>query len=163
MTGSCCIAAVAATMQYITRSIGDHTVATVYPYISENAQTGQKASLKIHQFVWLPVGQGEVRQVSDYAIDIAGEVNIVVYKGDLRIYLQLLDQDPTAASGPCRLQLNSHVDENATYRTENGVMTVSAAMAGKEATVSLSRHHEHNMTRCAMTGFLDLTAYVAPE
>ena len=75
-------------------------MATVYPYISENAQTGQKASLKIHQFVWLPVGQGEVRQVSDYAIDIAGEVNIVVYKGDLRIYLQLLDQDPTAASGP---------------------------------------------------------------
>lgn len=137
-------------------------MATIYPYISEGAHAGQKAQLKVHQFVWLPVGQGEVRALSDFEVDIAGQVNIVVYKGDLRIYLQLLDQDVHATAGPCRLQLNSHVDEKASYRAQDGVLTVSAAMEDKAATVSLSRYDQGHMTRCAMTGFLDITAYIEP-
>lgn len=137
-------------------------MATVYPYVSEGAHAGQKAQLKIHQLVWLPVGDGEVRALSDFEVDIAGEVNLVVYKGNLRVYLQLLDQDGDATSGPCRLQLNSYVDEKASYRAQDGVLAVSAAMAGKAATVNLSRHDHGNMTRCEMTGFLDITAYVDP-
>lgn len=137
-------------------------MATIYPYISEGAYAGQKAQLKVHQFVWLPVGKGEVRALSDFEVDIAGQVNLVVYKGDLRIYLQLVDRDTDAAAGPCRLQLNSHVDEKASYRAQDGVLTVSAAMEGKAATVSLSRHDHGHMTRCEMTGFLDITAYVEP-
>jgi hypothetical protein len=35
-------------------------------------------------------------------------------------------------------------------------------MEGKAATVSLSRYDHGHMTRCEMTGFLDITAYIEP-
>ena len=138
-------------------------MATLYPYISEGAHAGQKAQLKAHKFVWIPVGKGTVAALSDFEVDIDGRVQLVVYNGDLRIRLQLLDEDPEAVSGPCILQLNAHVDDKASYQVDDGALTVSAAIADKQATVSLSRCDDGEQTECIMTGYLDITVHLEPE
>ena len=138
-------------------------MATLYPYISEGAHAGQKAQLKAHKFVWIPVGEGTVAALSDFEVDIAGQLQLVVYNGDLRIHLQLLDEDPEAVSGPCMLQLNAHVDDKASYQVDDGALTVSAAIADKKATVSLSRCDGGEQTECKMTGFLDITVHLEPK
>jgi len=116
--------------------------------------------MKIRKFVWIPVGKGQLLALSAYDVDIDGVVDLVIYKGNLRIRLNLLDQDAEATAGPCRLQLNAHVDENASYQVENGCLAVSATIKEKAATVTLSRDNGGKLTKCVMTGFLDITTYL---
>lgn len=136
-------------------------MATFFPFVSEGAHSGQKAQLKTRAIIWLNVGSGEVKTLSDYEVDIDGTVDLKFYKGDLKIHLLLKDQDARATSGPARLQLNSHVDENASYAVSDGAMTVSATLSGKSQKISLSRHND-GMTECKLDGYLSLTAYLAP-
>jgi hypothetical protein len=63
-------------------------------------------------------------------------------------------------AGHCRLQLNAHVDENASYEVTNGALTVSATIKQKSATVGLSRDNDGKKTRCVLTGFLDITCWL---
>jgi hypothetical protein len=135
-------------------------MATIPPYVSEGAAAGQAAEMKIHKLMWLTVGNGKLLELADYVVDIDGQIDIVVYKGNLHIRIELLDHDAAAAAGPCRLQLNAHVDENASYVVKNGALTVSAAIKQKRATVELSRDNGGKKTKCAMTGFLDITCWL---
>lgn len=137
-------------------------MATLIPYISEGAHSGQKAVLKTKAIIWLNVGSGEVKTLSDYEVNIAGAVDLKFYKGDLNIHLLLLDESATATAGPARLQLNSHVDEKATYQVQNGALTVDATLSGKAQQIALSRHEGGDMTECKLNGYLSLTAYLDP-
>lgn len=136
-------------------------MATFYPFVTEGAHSGQQAQLKTRAIIWLNVGSGEVITLSDYEVDIDGTVDLKFYKGDLKIRLVLLDQDAQAESGPARLQLNSHVDDNASYAVKDGELTVSALLGGKSQKISLSRHDD-NKTECKLDGSLSLTAYLEP-
>jgi hypothetical protein len=135
-------------------------MATIPPFVSEGAQAGQAAEMKIHKLMWLTVGNGKLLELADYVVDIDGQIDIVVYKGNLHIRIDLLDQDSAAVSGPCRLQLNAHVDENASYEVKNGALTVSATIKQKSATVGLSRDDHGKKTKCDLTGFLDITCWL---
>ena len=135
-------------------------MATIPPYVSEGAAAGQAAEMKIHKLMWLTVGNGKLLELADYVVDIDGQIDIVVYKGNLHIRIDLLDQDPAATAGPCRLQLNAHVDASATSEVKNGALTVSATIKQKSATVSLSRDDGGKKTKCVMTGFLDITCWL---
>lgn len=135
-------------------------MATIPPYVSEGAAAGQAAEMKIHKLMWLTVGSGKLLELSDFVVDIDGQIDIVVYKGNLHIRIDLLDQDGEANAGPCRLQLNAYVDENASYQVKDGALTVSATIKEKSATVGLSRDDHGKKTRCVMTGFLDITCYL---
>lgn len=135
-------------------------MATIPPFVSEGAQAGQAAEMKIHKLIWLTVGSGKLLELSDYVVDIDGQIDIVVYKGNLHIRIDLLDQNAAGMAGPCRLQLNAHVDENASYAIKNGALTVSATIKEKSATVSLSRDNDGTKTKCVLTGFLDITCYL---
>ncbi len=137
-------------------------MATVYPYIAESAQAGQVVALKLHEIFWKTVGQGEVLSLSDYEVDIAGHLSMMVYSGDLHIQLRLLDADEAATSGPCVLHFNTHVDENATYQVGKDGLSVRADFDGKKAGIRLSRDHDGRMTRCDMDGVIGLTAYLEP-
>jgi hypothetical protein len=137
-------------------------MATIPPYVSEGAQAGQAAEMKIHKLMWLTVGNGKLLELADFVVDIDGQIDIVIYKGNLHICIELLDHDADAEAGPCRLQLNAHVDENATYQVKDGALTVSATIKEKSATVSLSRDNDGTKTKCVMTGFLDITCYLEP-
>ena len=137
-------------------------MAVVTPYISADIRAGQPVALKVRRRLWRTVGQGQVKAVSDFGIEIDGRVKLAVYQGDLHIRVALLDQDEAAITGPCSLKLNSAVDDQASYRTNDGGLTISARMNGQEVQIRLSRFKSDNMTECKVSGVLDLTAYIEP-
>jgi hypothetical protein len=96
----------------------------------------------------------------EYEVDVAGHLSVIVYSGDLPIRLRLLDEDETAVVGPCVLQINSHVDEEVTYRVDKDTLTVAADFDGRRAGIRLSRDRGGKMTRCDLAGYLGLTAYL---
>lgn len=136
---------------------------TIYPFVTEDAYPGQKLRLKIKKVIWLTVGEGAIESISDYEVTVDGQINVVAYKGDLRIQLQLLDEDPDAKSGPCILHLNSHTDENATYKVSNGALVVSAAFGDKEQTVGISRFDHGSMTKCDLSGYMNVSAFLESQ
>jgi hypothetical protein len=135
-------------------------MAALYPYIADDCQAGQKVELKLHEILWKSVGRGDILSLSDYEVNIAGHLSIIVYSGDLNIRLRLLDADESAEVGPCVLQINSHIDEEASYRVEKKVLSVAADFDGRRAGIRLSRDHGGKMTRCELAGYLGLTAYL---
>lgn len=135
-------------------------MASLNPFIATNAQAGQHVELKLHEIFWKSVGRGQVLALTDYEVDLDGHLSVIVYSGDLHIRLRLLDADEAAMTGPCILQINSHVDEEASYRVEDKVLTVTADFDGKKAGIRLSRAHGGKMTRCELAGYLGLTAYL---
>jgi hypothetical protein len=135
-------------------------MAALNPYIAEHARAGQQVELKLHEIFWKTVGKGDILSLSDYEVNIAGHLSIIVYSGDLNIQLRLLDMDESAGKGPCVLQINSHIDENASYQVEKETLAVVADFDGKKAGIRLSRDHGGKMTRCELAGYLGITAYL---
>ncbi len=135
-------------------------MASLYPYIATNAQAGQKVELKLHEILWKSVGHGDILTLSPFEVDVAGHLSVIVYSGDLRIHLNLSDQDETARTGPCSLQLNSHVDPDAVYRVQGDILAVDADFDGRRAGIRLSRDRNGKMTRCELAGYIGLTAYL---
>jgi hypothetical protein len=135
-------------------------MAALYPYIASGCRTGQKVDLKLHEILWKSVGRGNILSLSDYEVDVAGHLSVIVYSGALHIRLRLLDANDAAVVGPCVLQINSHVDEEATYRVDKGALAVAADFDGRRAGIRLSRDHGGKMTRCDLGGYLSLTAYL---
>ncbi len=137
-------------------------MAIITPHISAGIRAGQPVVLKLHRRLWRTVGQGQMKAVSDFEIEIDGRVKLAVYQGHLHIWVALSDQDKAAITGSCSLKLNSFVDNQASYRTHDGGLTISARMNDKDIQIRLSRFQSDNMTECKISGALDLTAYIEP-
>lgn len=135
-------------------------MAAIYPFIAENVHTGQRIELKLHEILWKTVGRGDVLQLDPFDIDVTGHLSVIVYSGDLRIRLHLRDQDEAAHTGPCVLQINSHVDPDAVYRVHDDVLAVDADFDGRRTEVRLSRDRGGKMTRCELAGYIGLIAYL---
>ena len=138
-------------------------MANILQFVADGGYPGQKQKLKIKKFIWLTVGDGVVETLSDYEVTVDGKVDILTYKGDLRIQLHLLDEDPDAVSGPCVLHLNSHTDENSTYRVTDGALVVSAAFGDKKQTVGIAPYNNGSMTECNLSGYINVSAYLEPQ
>ena len=93
-------------------------MATIISFVAKNTYVGQKQEVKAKKFVWIKVGAGKVAALDDHEVSIAGQISILGYSGDLNIHLTLTDGDAKATEGPCTLQLNTHLDENAKYVLE---------------------------------------------
>lgn len=135
-------------------------MASLYPYIAANAQAGQEIDLKLHEILWKSVGRGDILILNPYMVDLAGHLSMIVFSGDLRIHLELRDQIEAAQIGPCILRLNSHVDREAVYQVQDDVLTVDADFDGRRSGIRLSRDRKGKMTRCELTGYVGLTAYL---
>jgi hypothetical protein len=135
-------------------------VATIRPYISQGAQASQQVELKIHEVFWRTVGHGSANVPSEFEITIGGSVELLVFHGDLQIHIALLDQDEAAMEGPCLLEINTLLDENARYRIQGDALAISAMFEGKDMRVELSRSKQNDMTKCKLSGHLNLTVYV---
>jgi hypothetical protein len=135
-------------------------MASIYPFIAENMQAGQQIDLKLHEILWKSVGRGDILKLDPYEVDVTGQLSIILYHGDLRIRLQLSDQAEAAHTGPCVLQINSHVDPDAVYHVRDGVLSVDADFDGRRAGIRLSRDRGGKMTRCELAGYISLTAYL---
>lgn len=135
-------------------------MATLYPFIAQDARAGQKVDLKLRKVIWTTVGHGDVKTLSDYEVEIAGKISVVVYSGDLNIHLRLPDGDKGATDGICLLGINSHKDENAQYKVDGNTLAVDADFSGTKAGIRLSRYNQGKMTKCQLSGYLGLTAYL---
>lgn len=137
---------------------------TLSPYLAKGVYAGQKQGLKVNELMlWLTVGAGELKSLSDFEVAIAGKINFVGYKGDLNIYLHLSDQDAAATSGSCVFKLNTYSDENAVYAAKNGVLTINAVLGGHKQSIALSRYRRKGYTRCELKGHTNVTAYLEPK
>lgn len=135
-------------------------MASLYPFIADDARAGQRVELKLHKALWKSMGHGDILSLSSFEVDLTGSLSVIVYSGDLRIRLQLNDRDETASTGPCVLQINSHIDPDAVYRVEQGLLAVDADFDGRRAGIRLSRARGGKLTRCELTGYVGLTAYL---
>ena len=135
-------------------------MAVLYPFIATDAQAGEKVALKLHGILCESVGYDDILILNTYEVDLIGHLSIIVYSGNLRIRLHLMDQDETAQVRPCILQINSHIDSDASYRVQDNILIVDADFDGHRAGIRLSRDRDGKMTRCELAGYLALTAYL---
>ncbi|MCA9874028.1 MAG: hypothetical protein KC441_10240 [Anaerolineales bacterium] len=137
-------------------------MAALSQFVADNTHVGQVVAVKAKKFVWVTVGQGEVKSYSDFDVDIAGKINVLGYNGDLKIRLELLDKDLTAASGVCSLQLNTHKDEAAVYQANNGALTVTAVFGDKKQGISIRPCNNGAQTECVLSGHVSQTVHLDP-
>ena len=138
-------------------------MATIEPYVATNTAAGQRLELKAKKTViWLTVGQGAVNAYDPFKVNVAGKIDILGYKGDMLIDLQLTDEDPASKSGPCVLQLNSYVDENATYLANGRDLMVRAVLGGHEQNIQILQANNGAQTECKLSGKVNQTVHLAP-
>ena len=138
-------------------------MATIPTYLAKGTAVGQKQTVKTKKMVWIPVGDGVVSSCSDFEIGVDGKINVVIYSGPLNIRLQLTDENSSAKSGPCVLQLNSHTDANATYQANGKVLTVAAVLGGKKQKISISPCNGGTQTECKLFGRVNETVHLEPS
>lgn len=137
-------------------------MAKITPYVANNVYVGQDIAVKIKKLVWMTVGKGSVMDFSDQEVNIAGKIKFMGYNGDLNIHLRLLDGDDGALSGPCRLRLNSHVDENASYRANRESLTVFAMLGSRKQNITILPTNNGTQTECKLSGYINETVHLDP-
>ena len=137
-------------------------MATIVPYIATGTHVGQNIAVKAKKVVWLTVGKGSVDTLTDHEVGIGGKINVPGYNGDLHIRLKLTDGNSQATNGPCSLQLNAHVDENARYTATPEMLTVYAVFSGKNQNISVLPCNNGQQTECKLSGYINETVHLDP-
>ncbi len=137
-------------------------VANIVDYVADKAYAGQAIEVKAKKVVWVKVGQGTVKAISDHAVVIEGKISILGYSGDLNINLELTDGDPAADKGPCTLQLNTLVDKDARYETAKNLLTVYAVLGGKQQNISITPCNNGEQTECKLFGHINQVVHLDP-
>ena len=135
-------------------------MAIISPYVAQNLAGGSDIDLRVRKLIWLSVGNGVLKSLSEYEVAVNGKISFLGFRGELNVLIQLLDQDPGANSGPCIMELNIHRDENATYVANNGTLTVDAVLGGEKQRINLSRFDKGRQTMCHLVGYVNETAYL---
>ncbi|HID52557.1 MAG TPA: hypothetical protein EYP41_11035 [Anaerolineae bacterium] len=137
-------------------------MATIPPFVAKNAYIGQKQTVKTKKFIWIPVGSGTVTEFSEYQVTLKGQIDVVIYKGDLTICMKLTDNDPDAATGSCILQLNSLTDEQARYEVKNSALTIYAVLKGVRQNITINRVNNGSQTAVKLFGKVNETVHLDP-
>ncbi len=134
-------------------------MAFISPYVAQNLTDGTGLYLRVRKLIWLTVGKGVLKSISDYQLVVKGKINFLGFKEELNVLIQLLDEDPNSRSGPCIMELNILRDDSATYVVSNGILAVDAILGGEKQRVYLSRFDKGRQTKCHLAGYFNETAY----
>ena len=137
-------------------------MANIVDYVANGAYAGQTIEVKAKKFVWVKVGQGTVTALSDHEVSIEGQISILGYTGDLNIKLNLSDEDQAASKGPCILQLNTLIDENANYEAAKNTLTVYAVLGGEQQNISILQCNNGEQTECKLFGHVNQVVHLDP-
>jgi hypothetical protein len=137
-------------------------MAKITDYVADGTKVGQTVEVKAKKFVWVKVGQGTVSAISDDEVAVDGKISILGYSGDLNIHLNLTNHDPSAATGSCVLQLNTIVDENATYKNTSDTLTVYAVLGGEKQNISILKCNNGEQTECKLSGHVNQVVHLDP-
>lgn len=141
-------------------------MAVIPPFVATNAFEGQDLSVKASSAIfWVPVGRGKVTSFAQYEVGIAGKLSVLGYEGTLDILLQLTDEDADADKGVCRLQLNTHVDEQALYSIDSRkqMLVVDAVLGGKKQQIAIGRCNNGEQTECRLKGEVSQLVHLEPR
>ncbi len=77
-------------------------MAKIRPFVAQNLESGSDLHLRVKKLIWLTVGKGSIKSISDYKVAVIGMISFLGFKGQLNVLIQLLDQDP-------RMRMQVHV------------------------------------------------------
>ena len=102
---------------------------------------GAPESIELHVWpAWPQFGKGSFSHIDTYTASFSGEVDIpLVYRGAVNVSFDLLDRDPKAKIGPCRITVNGLTDHNATYQIKDSRLEFRAELNGRARTVVMYR------------------------
>ncbi len=138
-------------------------MATIPPFVAKNAYVGQKQTVKTKKIVWIPVGNGTVTTFSEYEVTLEGQIDVVIYRGDLTICMKLTDNNPDATTGSCILQLNTLMDKEARYEVKNSALTIYAILNGVKQNITISRVNNGTQTAVKLFGKVNETVHLDPD
>ena len=102
---------------------------------------GGSREIELHVWpAWPQFGKGSFSHIDTYTASFSGEVDIpLVYRGAVNVSFDLLDRDPKAKIGPCRITVNGLTDHNATYQIKDSRLEFRAELNGRARTVVMYR------------------------
>lgn len=106
----------------------------------------------------LLVGTATVARLEPYQLQLKGAYRALGREGEFGLDLALLDADPRAAEGPCRLALAGEAPLDGRYRVERGLLRLVGALDGSSKGVSL----EARDGALLIAGDLPATLHVRP-
>ncbi|MBL8672747.1 MAG: hypothetical protein JNK11_18960 [Alphaproteobacteria bacterium] len=112
-------------------------MATLDPWLSG---FGPATSVTIHARklgMMLLVGTATVARLEPYQLSLKGAYRALGREGEFGLDLALLDGDPRAAEGPCRLGLAGEAALDGRYRVERGLLRLIGALDGRSKAISL--------------------------
>ena len=137
-------------------------MASLRPFFSDGVEAGMTGHSKAKEVVWITVGTGVLKVLTDYEVALDNHVDLKFYEGDLNIHVTLLDEDAAAKAGPARVQLNAHVDEAGSYEVDGHELVLKAIMGYKQQKITLSRTSK-NQTEARLEGSRSLTVHIVPD
>ena len=137
-------------------------MAIITPFIAKGSHVDQKQEVKAKKVIWVKVGEGNIAELDDYQVKIAGKISILGYSGDLNIHLLLTDQNADTTEGSGTLQLNTYLDENAKYTVKGHELILYATLGGKEQNIAISPCNNGTQTECRLFGHVNQTVHLDP-
>lgn len=113
-------------------------MATITPYLAAKTSAGSNWSIWYQIVAFFNVGSATCEAIDDYTVKYDGNISLLNI-GPFSMYLQLLDRNAGAASGPAVLVFNGAQADSATYEVQGNALYVSALFAGQHQGVKVQR------------------------
>ena len=126
---------------------------------------GTEENIELHEWpAWPEYGKGKFEQLDAYQASFSGEVDIPpLYRGPINVAFDLLDRDPQANAGPCKVTVNGHTDHEARYEVKGTKLFFNARFEGKPRTLVMYRTgREQDCTMLEVKGYKDKTLRLRP-
>ncbi len=126
---------------------------------------GTPESIELHDWpAWPRLGKGSFSHFDTYTASFSGEVDIpLVYTGAVNVSFNLIDRDPKAETGPCRITVNGLTDYNATYQIKDSRLEFRAELNRRPRTLVMYRTgSEHDCTMLEVRGAGTTTLRLRP-
>ncbi len=114
---------------------------TLTQFAGIGTTAGAPESIELHVWpAWPQFGKGSFSHIDTYTASFSGEVDIpLVYRGAVNVSFDLLDRDPKAKIGPCRITVNGLTDHNASYHIKDSRLEFRAELNGRARTLVMYR------------------------
>ena len=124
-------------------------------FVGIGTTAGVPENIELHVWpAWPQFGKGSFSRFDTYTASFSGEVDIpLVYRGAVNVSFDLIDRDPKAEIGPCRITINGLTDHNATYHIKDSRLEFRAELDGRPRTLVMYRTgSEHDCTMLEVRG-----------
>ncbi len=141
-------------------------MAILTQFVGIGTTAGTPESIELHVWpAWPQFGKGSFSHFDTYTASFSGEVDIpMVYRGAVNVSCDLIDRDPKAEVGPCRITVNGLTDHSATYQIKDSRLEFRTELNGRTRLVVMYRTgSEHDCTMLEVRGAKTKTLRLRPS